>query len=167
MQYVIYKITCNSPDIDHVYVGSTKRFENRQYDHKFKSLNEKCTFKLYTTIRDHGGFDNWTFEAVETGTCKTNFEKRSRERFFWEELNADLNSIRPQASKEEIRLDNLETMKQYYKNNLEKIKLNGSNKVHCDACNGKFRKNAISAHNKTQKHLKNLELNNSVSKSDL
>jgi hypothetical protein len=56
-----------------------------------KSKNEKHKLKLYTTIREHGGFSNWTVEAVETGTCETIFEIRARERFYFEELRADLN----------------------------------------------------------------------------
>ncbi len=40
MQYVVYKITCNNPDVDHVYVGSTQDYKQRQCGHMSKSKDE-------------------------------------------------------------------------------------------------------------------------------
>ena len=182
MHYCVYQITCNNSDIECVYVGSTKNLTMRKYHHNGRSKNEKHKVRLYTTIREHGGFSNWTVEAVETGTCETTFEIRSRERYYYDQLQPSLNMYRPQASKEVIKLYKVkskkqwdianqekskETMKQYYKNNREKIKQNVSNKVHCDACNCEHNKGNILAHNKSKKHIKNLELKNNESKSDL
>jgi len=133
------------------------------------SINQKCethTNKLYTAIRDHGGFENWTFEAIETSTCETKFEMRARERFWFEQLRPSLNMDRPQASQEEIRLDKMEKMKQWNITNNDKIKQNHSQKIRCDACNCEFRKDGISHHIKTQKH-KNLEIKNTQLKNDL
>jgi hypothetical protein len=135
-------------------------------DHKYRSKNETNTNKLYTAIRSYGGFSNWTFEIIESCTCETVLEARKRERSFCEELRADLNSIRPQASKEERR----EYDRKCYKNNLEKIKQTQSQyfsqKIHCDACNCECIKGNISKHIKTKKHLKNLELENNESKNE-
>jgi len=149
MQYVVYKITCNSPNIDHLYIGSTENLEQRTYKHNYHSKRERCTSKVYTTIREHGGFENWTIEVIESGTCETEFEIRSRERYYYDELSPDLNMRRPQASKEEIRL--------YY---IEYSKQNRYNKVHCETCNCEIRKSNIARHLKNNQHLKNLELNN-------
>ena len=177
MEYVVYKITCNSPNIDHLYVGSTENLERRTRKHTTNSNLGTLTFKLYNTIRDNGGIDNWKLEVIESGTVETRFEIKSRERFWYDQLRANLNMIRPQASKEEIRLDKLETMRQYKSQNKEKIKENnrlyrlknmdkikqyqlqyGSQKVQCEACCCEFRKGDKFHHNKTKKHLNNLQM---------
>jgi len=155
MQYVVYKITCDSPDVDHVYVASTIDFRHRKCEHKYRSKRETNTNKLYIAIRDHGGFENWTFEAIETSTCDTKFEIRARERFWFDQLRPSLNMDRPQASQEEIKLDHIENNKQ-----------NQSHKIHCDACNCEIRKSNMARHIKTQKHV-NLEMKNTASKIDL
>ena len=191
MQYVIYKITCNNQDVDHVYVGSTKRFEIRQYMHMMRSKDEKCTLKLYMMIRKHEGFDNWKIEAVETSTCKTNFERRARDRFWFDELRADINLIRPQVSRMEAKekqnqpaeknlVSAMGKRRQYYEKNkvilnvkhrqyyeenkdrlMEYSKKHCSQKIHCDACDTYRRKGDISKHNKTKLHLNNLQMKNS------
>ena len=155
MQYVVYKITCNSPDVDHVYVGSTKKVKHRKYEHKYDSKRETNTSKLYTAIRDHGGFEKWTMEIIESFTCDTFLEARMRERYFCEDLNADLNSVRPQASQEERR---------FYKK--ESNKQTQSHKVHCETCNCEFRKHDKAKHYRTKKHRNNLEMKNSESKNE-
>jgi len=197
MQYVVYKITCNSPDVDHLYVGSTQDLKQRKRKHKYHSKRETNTSKLYTTIRAYDGFDNWTMEVVESGTCDTDFEIKSRERFYYDQLQPSLNMCRPQASKEERRLDHIvnyeqntdrikEYERQYRLENKDKMK--GYNRqyriankdklkeserqyksqlINCDACNCECRKDVMSKHNKTKIHLKNLELNKHASKNDL
>jgi hypothetical protein len=155
MQYVVYKITCNSPNIDHFYIGSSEDLEQRKRYHKYKSNRETNTIKLYNTIRAYDGFDNWTFEVVESGTVDTRFEIKSRERYYYDKLQPSLNMIRPQASKEEIRLYDIEYSKQYKFQNEDRIE----QKIHCDTCNCECRKDNMARHNKTKIHLKNLELN--------
>ena len=184
MQYVVYKITCNSPNIDHLYVGSTENLEQRTYKHNYHSNRETNKIKLYTTIRAYDGFDNWTLEVVESGTVDTRFEIKSRERYDYDKLQPSLNMIRPQASKEEIRLDELETMRQYKSQNKEKLKENNrlyrlknkdkikeyerkyksqnkdriEQKVHCETCNCEIRKSNLARHLKNNQHLKKLRI---------
>ena len=56
MSYIIYKICCDDlPEF--IYVGSTKSFIKRKSQHK-RSCNNGDTKKLYTTIRENGGWDN-------------------------------------------------------------------------------------------------------------
>ena len=189
MQYCVYQITCNSPNIDHLYIGSTEDLEQRTRKHTSNSNLGTKTFKLYNTIRDNGGIDNWKLEVMESGTVETRFEIKSRERYYYDELSPDLNMRRPQLSKEELRFyhieyskqyksQNKEKIKEYHLQNKEKIKENcrqfyvrnkdkikqnqfqyKSQKVHCDACNCESSKGDMVRHKKTQKHLKNLELN--------
>ena len=121
MDCVVYTITCNSHDVYHLYVGSSQDFTRRMSDHKYRSKNETNTNKLYTAIRSYGGYKNWTIEAIETSTCETNLEIRTRERFWFDELRPSLNSYRTQSSQEEIRLVKMEKMKQYQIDNKEKL----------------------------------------------
>jgi hypothetical protein len=111
MEYVIHTIQCNIPDVHSVYVGSSKNFTQRKSDHKFRSKNVTNTNKLYTAIRKHEGFEDWSMEAIEYCICETQFEASKRERCFCAELKADLNMIRAQSSREEQRLHSNEYQK--------------------------------------------------------
>ena len=86
MSYYIYKICCDDcPDF--VYVGSTKSFRHRKYQHKCccnKENSAKYNRKLYTTIRENGGWDNWRMVIIEE--CK---ELSFTEERFKEEENRE------------------------------------------------------------------------------
>jgi hypothetical protein len=67
MSYYIYKICCDDlPDF--VYVGSTKAFRQRKREHKIKNvimIIKIINRKLYTTIRENGGWDNWRMVIID------------------------------------------------------------------------------------------------------
>ena len=95
---LIYKITCKDLSIKEVYVGHTTNFVQRKYSHKqscinTKSTNHKC--KLYTIIRENGGWKNWIMEIVTFFNCKDHYEARTKEQEYFLLLNATLNSIEP------------------------------------------------------------------------
>ena len=95
---IIYKITCKDPGIKDVYVGHTTNFVQRKHAHKqscinVKSTNHKC--KLYTTIRENGGWQNWTMEIINFFNCNDHYEARIKEHEYFMLLNATLNSIDP------------------------------------------------------------------------
>jgi GIY-YIG catalytic domain len=132
---IMYKIVCNDLNIENIYVGSTTNFIKRKQSHKNNCNNEnskKYNFKIYQTIRSNGGWINWTMVEIEKYPCNDSNEARSRERFWYEQLDANLNINTPIISKQEkqekikkyreIKKDYLcEQNKQYYKNNKEKI----------------------------------------------
>lgn len=97
MIYYIYKIVCNDVSITDFYVGSTSNIRNRKYQHKSSCNTEKdkkYNCKIYQTIRDNGGFENWrmvVLEEMEEGT--TLLQSRMREEHYRLELQATLNSI--------------------------------------------------------------------------
>ena len=67
MPYCIYKICCDDVP-DYVYVGSTKAFRERKRHHKYSCTNvngKSYHSKIYTTIRDNGGWDNWRMVIIE------------------------------------------------------------------------------------------------------
>ena len=136
---VIYKITCNDETVDYTYVGHTTDFGNRKYGHKMSCSNEKSSsynIKLYKTIREHGGWSNWTMSEIACYNCKDATEARIKEQERYELLKANLNSVQPYIE-----------LKQKYK---------------CEICNI-FCNNhkELMNHNETNKHKNNIT-NNAV-----
>lgn len=121
-EYVFYKICCNDLDIKYTYVGSTTNFRRRKCSHKSNCNNEKENhYKVYKTMNEHGGWDNWTMVMIEKAVCESNLDARKRERHWYEELNADLNTQLPQMNKEDI----LARDKRRYKANKEQRNAHG------------------------------------------
>jgi hypothetical protein len=118
---VIYKIVCDDLMVKYCYVGSTTDFTKRKCRHKTACNNEKgkeYNYKVYTTIRDNGGWDNWSMVMIEEYPCENSQQAVQRERFWYEELNADLNMVRPHRTEEELT----DYKKDYYQANIEKYK---------------------------------------------
>ena len=173
---VVYKLF--SKNATEYYIGSTKKFHNRQIEHKTRCKSEKSreyNKKLYKYIRDNGGFDEWTFEILEKGEYENKKLLYDRERFFIEQNKPSLNCEIPNRTPKEHYQDNKEIIskkkKKYYQNNTEKIcernreyreknkeklKEKKKEKITCEVCNFVMARNSISAHIKTQKHIRNL-----------
>jgi len=119
MEYYIYNIVCNNPDVKFNYVGSTKNFAKRMTQHKFDSKNEKRVhMRIYKIINEHGGWTCWEMIKIETCYCASNLEARKRERIIQEILNAVMNTFRPYRTSDEIKEDITEhnnNNKEYYK----------------------------------------------------
>ena len=99
---IIYKITCNDPNVKDVYVGHTTNFVQRKHAHKQSCINEKSAnnkCKLYDVIRNNGGWVNWNMEIINFFNCKTHYEARIKEQEYFVLLNANLNSIEPMPPK--------------------------------------------------------------------
>ena len=149
MSYYIYKICCDDcPEF--VYVGSTKAFRERKRRHRRNLLNSRPE-KLYNTIRDNGGWDNWRMVIIEDCGEITLTEARIKEEEHRVKLNANLNSIkcfRTEEQKEETK-----------KNAQTKYYLNTPNpKINCE-CGGKYTFHHKETHFKTKKHLKYINEN--------
>jgi hypothetical protein len=113
MEYIVYSITCKDENVAGIYVGSTKDFGCRQSKPIYKSKDEtKKHMKVYKVINSNGGWDNWEFKCLESLTCKTK-EARIREQFFYDKLEADLNSRRPYISLEEKKKQSIEYKRQH------------------------------------------------------
>ena len=74
--------------------------------------------KVYQTIRNNGGCINWSMIKVEDYPCSDKLEATKQERYWYEFLNADLNSVIPYRSNEELK----EYNKEYREANTDKIK---------------------------------------------
>lgn len=156
---VIYKICCKDEAITDVYVGSTVNPKNRKHSHKSICNNkdsEKYNFPVYRYIRDHGGWDNWQFVLLEKFPCKDKQELSIRERYWFEMLGARLNSFYPQRSKKEY---DRTTKKEYYARPevKERQKERHKQTYTCLPCNKVLTKGSKWYHERTNKHLQNLE----------
>ena len=56
----IYKIVCNDETTEYIYVGHTTNLVKIKCQHKSYTENPKFNSILYKTIREHGGWSNWT-----------------------------------------------------------------------------------------------------------
>ena len=95
---VIYKIVCNDLNVKDVYVGHTTEFTKRKATHKSHCLNpndSKHNLKVYKMIRENGDWNNWSMIEIEKYPCKDDNEARARERFWYEELQATMNTLCP------------------------------------------------------------------------
>jgi len=92
---LIYKIYCNDASISDLYVGHTVNFVQRKLAHKYYCNNEKINNKLYNTIRQNGGWDNWKMDIVGFYNCVNLHEAKIKEQEFFIPLNGTLNSIEP------------------------------------------------------------------------
>ena len=120
-QYYIYKIVCDDLP-DYVYVGSTKVFRARKSRHKQSCNNpnnKRHNLKVYKTIRENGGWDNWRMVLVEECGDITLIQARIREEHHRLQLNANMNSKKAFRSEDERREYTKEKNKKYYEVNKE------------------------------------------------
>ena len=103
---IIYKIVCSDLNITDLYVGHTTNFTKRKTAHKTSCNNENSfsyNLKLYQMIRENGGWDNWNMIEIEKYSCNDGNESRARERYWYEQLKANLNVCHPNRSTKESK----------------------------------------------------------------
>jgi hypothetical protein len=113
---IIYKLCCKDPSITDEYVGSTVNFTRRKCCHKCRCNSENgkhYNLKVYQYIRENGGWDNWDMVEVEKYNAEDKQDLHSRERFWFEELGATLNTQMPLRSATEYRQQNKVKMAEY------------------------------------------------------
>ena len=95
---IFYKISCKDETNNELYIGHTTNFIQRKSAHKASCNNPKSgsyPVKLYKTIRECGGWDNWTMEIIAFRNCNDSREARKVEQEYYDSLGATLNSIQP------------------------------------------------------------------------
>jgi hypothetical protein len=129
---IIYKIVCNDLSVSDCYVGHTTNFKQRKNHHRADCNFEgsrSYTYKLYQTMREKGGRDNWSMIEIEKYPCQDFNEATARERYWYETLKANLNGNVPNRKKEEYKKEYNETnkeqlsqqKKEWYETNKEEI----------------------------------------------
>ena len=111
-----YKIVCKDLSITDCYAGSSTNWSKRKNRHKGCCNNEtsdRYNAKIYTFIREHGGWDNWNMILIEYYPCKTQLESAQRERYWIEELKANLNCNIPSRTRTERNETNKEQIVEY------------------------------------------------------
>jgi len=155
MSYYIYKICCDDCP-DYVYVGSTKTFRQRKAQHKH-DCNTGNIKKLYNTIRENGGWENWRMVILEDCGEITLTQARIKEEEHRVKLNGNLNMIKCKRDKKKYDKEYyennkekiLEYNKEYYENNKEEI----NKKVKCE-CGCDIQLKFLKGHKLTEKHKK-------------
>jgi molybdopterin converting factor small subunit len=86
-----------------------------------------CNVKLYASIREHSGWNNWSMLITEKYPCLNSYEARLRERYWKEQLNANLNSNRILVTADERKQILAEKQKQ---KQLKKANKDAENKLY-------------------------------------
>ena len=121
MNITFYRIYCKDTNITDCYVGHTKNFNERKRRHK--SNCNKINSKVYTIIRENGGWENWIMEELENKNCDDNEGARIREQELILEHNAKLNSFDAILNKEKLKQYRNNYIKKYSEKNKELISL--------------------------------------------
>ena len=80
--------------------------------------------KIYNTIRNNGGFENWSMIEIEKfQDCNDINEASARERYWYELLNAKLNTNYPARNDKKYHENNKEKIQNYQKEYREIIKI--------------------------------------------
>jgi len=162
----IYKIVCNDLSVSDCYVGHTTNFIQRKAKHKNCCNNEKSkdyNLKVYKTIRANGGWQNFSMVLVEDYKCDNKLQAASRERFWYENLKANMNSNVPNQTVKEYNekyyVENQEKFKEtnakYRIQNQEKL----NQQIDC-ICGSKFLHANKAKHLRSLKHLDFISSNN-------
>ena len=114
--YIFYKIV-NDDLPEYIYIGSTGCFIKRKISHKeaCNNLNSRHHhLKLYKTIRENGGWDQWNMVVIDKLDQTTLLDARIKEEELRKEYNGNLNTIKAYRTDEE--------KKEYYQENKGRAK---------------------------------------------
>ena len=106
-----------------IYVGHTTNFKQRKADHKKNCNNESnktFNLKLYSMIRENGGFEMFKMIEVEKYPCNDRREAEKREDELMKELKATMNKIKSFRTEE----DKIKYKEEYNKKTKEQRKQN-------------------------------------------
>lgn len=163
---LIYTITCKDPEKDFTYVGSTINFRNRKYCHKSDCYNQakpQYNQKVYKTIRENGGWENFIMKTYSKFPCSTKTELDQEEERVRELIGGNLNSNKAYSKLKgadysnhyniEYKATHKEETKEYNKQYYEKNKDRLTEIKQCE-CGGRYSYYTKSKHLKTKRHIK-------------
>ena len=119
---VIYHFVCQDTNIKCSYVGSTTNFIKRKAQHKclcHAETNKRYNVKLYQTIRDNGGWTNWSMIPLEEFACENKIQQSIREQYWIDMLKPELNCIPAHQTLEGHKQNVKQIKKKYYENHRE------------------------------------------------
>lgn len=113
---------------ENIYIGSCCNFTRRKSAHKSVCNNpndKNYNVKLYKTIREQDGWENWVMIKMHDYPCNEKYELNKEERRVVDEYKAKLNCVIPTRTDKEYYEVNKEKItgnkKEYYQFNKEKI----------------------------------------------
>lgn len=121
----IYKLCCKNTDITDIYIGHTTNFTRRKQEHKKRTNTQnskKHNVRVYSFIRENGGFENWDMIQIEEFNANNVIEARTRERYWVEQMKPSLNCDIPNRSGKEYREDNKDVLREKKKEYREQNK---------------------------------------------
>ena len=66
MEAYLYTITCKDPRVTERYLGYTTNLPNmKRYKSDAYDIGSNARSKLYTFVREHGGWSNWVLTVLE------------------------------------------------------------------------------------------------------
>tara|TARA_R100000655_G_C2977044_1_gene191259 strand:- start:597 stop:1220 length:624 start_codon:yes stop_codon:yes gene_type:complete len=183
MVFKIYKISCIDQELcKEEYIGSTEDEHIREMAHKSDCNNPNAknyNTKVYQTIREYGGWENWKFEIIEVCDESINIPQlaKEREEFWRKTLNATLNMYRAFRTEEERlayqaqhyeehkeeklayqaqhyqdnKEEKLAYQAQYNEEHKEEIAAQKAERITCE-CGSNICRGAKAQHERTQKH---------------
>ena len=122
--YTFYKIINVNCDVELCYVGSTVDMKQRVSAHKSNTNNPNCPkhhLKVYKTIREHGGWDEFRMIPIGYAEQLTLTEAHVIEEKYRVELCADLNTLRCHITEEQHKQTRKLHKKVYNEKNKEAI----------------------------------------------
>jgi hypothetical protein len=91
-KYYFYNLICKDSNVKFIYVGSTHNLSARKMSHKKRccdSSDEYYNLNVYKTIRQHGGWENWTFTIIDTLDNLTEDQSKEKEQEFIDKLQEE------------------------------------------------------------------------------
>ena len=161
----IYKITCNLPTINEIYIGSTADYEARSASHRSDCHNVKSPnygYKVYNYIRSNGGFGNFTIDVIEHYPCADKKAMRIREQYWIDTLEPQLNDKKAYQSAEDLKQYKQHYGKEYRTENRAELNTKARQVIQCSNCDKTYTRNKKSRHQKT-KYCKNYNSTSSES----
>ena len=150
MKYIIYEITPLNKSLVYSYIGSTKNFRTRKFQHKSRCYYEKdiihYNFPLYNFIRENGGWDAFEMNPIEEIEVENKTQARIKEQFWKEDREAKfqvLNAYNPYSG----FTNRTEYLKNYREENKQQI-----NEKNTCPCGGQFTTKHKAIHLRTLKH---------------
>jgi hypothetical protein len=104
-----YQIRCRDSSITTTYIGHTVNFKIREQKHKSSCNNKKGPryhLRVYRSIREHGGWENWEMILLEHRSCRGKAEAEERERELMFQYQTALNIAVPKRTPKEWYRDN-------------------------------------------------------------
>jgi hypothetical protein len=148
----IYKISCNLPTINEIYIGSTADYESRCTKHwsdcsNINSPNYKNI--VYNYIRNNGGFGNFTIDVIEHYPCANKTEMRIREQYYINTLKPTLNTNRAYISQEDSKEYIKQNSKAFYHSNTA-YKDSYNKIIKCSNCDKSYKRCNKTVHMRTK-----------------